>query len=145
MRMQSTFEKKFLFFSCMDDWISHALRRWKYQKLTGTHRVVHCIGQFAIKRPVLFSWKLFLCGLLANMQEAMFSKTGWPELCPVIFTFPGGWFNIMNRALPLTDEQFLNFDYSEWVERNDYTIPVENKKCSFGFLNGEIVAVDYGS
>jgi hypothetical protein len=38
----------------------------------------------AYKLPSFYSWKHFLLGLLANMQEAEFSRTGRPELCPVL-------------------------------------------------------------
>jgi hypothetical protein len=46
----------------------------------------------------LLSWKHFLYGLLANMQEAQFSKTSWPELCPVLWSLPGGFLVVMPRA-----------------------------------------------
>jgi hypothetical protein len=131
--------------------ITCALRRWKKLRLTGTHRVVYLIGRYAVKRPVLRPWRLFLCGLLANMQEATFSTTGWPQLCPVVFACPGGWLNIMLRAEPLSQDQFITLNYSEWIKGGvniadgDWVIPVENKKCSFGVLDGRVVAVDYGS
>jgi hypothetical protein len=131
--------------------ISCALTRWRKLRLKGTHRVVYLVGPYAIKRPVFRPWRLFLCGLLANMQEATFSDAGWSELCPVVFAMPGGWFNIMRRAEPITNEQFAKLNYSEWIRGGqalpdgDWIIPVENKQCSFGILDGRIVAVDYGS
>lgn len=114
-------------------------------KRYGTHRTVYLVGKYAIKRPVFVEWRLFLLGLLANMQEARFSKTGWPELCPVIFSVPGGFLNIMYRAAPLEHEAFMQMSFNDFVERPEYRVPVEDKRDSFGVLDGRIVAVDYGS
>ena len=115
------------------------------KKRYGTHRTVYLIGKYAIKRPVFVEWRLFLHGLLANIQEAQFSKTGWPELCPVVFACWGGWFLVMRRAEPFDVESFLKFDYEAFVECDDYRVPAEDKMDSFGLLNGQVVAVDYGS
>lgn len=90
-------------------------------------------------------WRHLLHGLLANMQERAFSKTGWPELCPVVFCMPGGWFLIMRRARIMTAEEFEQFDHEAFCARSDYTVPAERKADSFGYLDGRIVAVDYGS
>ncbi len=79
------------------------------------------------------------------MQEREFSRTGWPELCPVLFSLPGGWLVVMSRARPLTCYEFNAFDTREFIERSDGVIPVEQKQDSFGWLDGRIVAVDYGS
>lgn len=110
----------------------------------GTHRTVYLIGSWAIKRPVFVEWRLFLYGLLANMQETNFSRTGWPELCPVIFGCPGGFFLIMRRAEPLPNATFWMLDYEAFRQQKDYVVPVENKYDSFGLYDGRIVAVDYG-
>ena len=113
----------------------------------GTHRTTWLVGHLAIKVPVFVEWRLFLHGLLANMQEARFSAHAWPELCPVLFACPGGFFNVMRRAEPLTRSEFEEFSerYMSFVDKMDYTVPAENKMDSFGKLNGRIVAVDYGS
>jgi hypothetical protein len=54
---------------------------------TGVSRDVLCIGRWALKFPKLRTWRAFLIGLLANMQERDLWKRGdWPELlCPVVF------------------------------------------------------------
>lgn len=111
----------------------------------GTTRTVLLLGRWAIKVPSHVSWRLFLIGLLANMQERQFAVTGWPELCPVVFGLPGGWFIVMRRAAPLTDEEWDVFDPQGFCDPGDRTIPAEAKRDSFGKLNGGIVAVDYGS
>ncbi len=112
----------------------------------GITREVFLIGSYAIKIPKLkYGWHKFLCGLLANMQETEFSKTGWSELCPVTFSIPGGWLLIMRRARPLTLDEFLSFDPFKFRDRPEYTVPVEHKQDSFGILDGRIVAIDYGN
>jgi hypothetical protein len=114
------------------------------QRRFGTHRTTYVFGKYAIKLPVFVEWRLFLHGLLANMQERKFSAMGWPELCPVVFSVPGGWFLVMRRADPLPREQWEHFNYEVWIDRGDYCVPVENKLDSFGLINQHIVAVDYG-
>lgn len=114
--------------------------------LRGATRSVLLTERYAFKVPRLASWRLFLCGLLANMQEREFSRGGWPELCPVLLSLPGGWLVVMPRAAPLTDAQW---DQTEaWMHEDsdrDYVLPVELKRDSFGLLGSRIVAVDYGS
>lgn len=114
----------------------------------GTHRTVYLVGRWAIKRPVFVEWRLFLLGLLANMQEAWFSRMQWPELCPVVFACWGGFFIVMRRAERLSRSDFESFSemkYLSFIDRQEYRVPVENKLDSFGWLDGRIVAVDYGS
>jgi hypothetical protein len=111
----------------------------------GTTRQVLLLGCLAIKVPNFTEWRLCLLGLLANMQEAAFSRSGWPELCPVIFSLPGGFLNVMKRAEPMTSEQFDEEALKKWVDRDGHTIPVEIKVDSFGYIDGELVAIDYGN
>lgn len=112
----------------------------------GTHRTTYLIWKLAIKFPVIKTYKMFLHGLLANLQEREFSKAKWPELCPVIFSLPLGLLVVMKRAAPLTTNEYIELlrNYKEFVDKEDYIVPVENKMDSFGKLNGKIVAVDYG-
>ena len=116
----------------------------------GATRAVILVGRWAVKLPRPTSWRLFLSGLLANMQEREFARTGWPELCPVLFSLPGGWLVVMPRAEPLTDGEWELLDImgtrDKWPDRGDYVVPVEMKRDSFGWLQRlGIVAVDYGS
>lgn len=111
----------------------------------GVTRKVFLVGSLAIKIPATVEWRLFLLGLLANMQEAKWSHTGWPELCPVLWSVPGGFFLVMRRARVLTDEEFLVLDMERWVQQENYTVPAEIKSDSFGYLDGKLVAVDYGN
>jgi hypothetical protein len=89
------------------------------------------------------SWRHFLQGLLANMQERQFSRAGWPELCPVVFAAPGGWLSVMRRAEPIAEDEEV--DFYALIDRPDYEVPAEPKNSSWGMLNGRIVVVDYGS
>lgn len=116
----------------------------------GATRYVLLIGSWAIKVPYLkfgnyqyTGWIAFLNGLLANLQEAQFSATKDPRLCPVIFHVPGGFLNIMRRAEVLT-EGISEEEYEKFQE-GAFHVPVECKGDSFGYLNGQLVAIDYGS
>lgn len=126
----------------------------------GCTRKVFLIGNYAIKIPQInYGWRPFLNGLLANMQEVSFSKVKDKRICPVLFSFKGGWLIIMPRCEYLTNFQFelLNiktFWGKETKASNGYygdcEIPVEHKIDSFGWykwnkVNNKIVAIDYGS
>lgn len=111
----------------------------------GATRRVLLLGRYAIKVPSMAEWRLFLLGLLANMQEAIWSRTGWPELCPVVFSVPGGFLVVMRRARVLTDEEFVELDLARWVDRGGYIVPAEIKTDSFGYLDDRLVAIDYGN
>jgi hypothetical protein len=114
----------------------------------GATRAVLLLGRYAFKVPFAFSWKHFLLGLIANMQEVSFSRAGWPELAPVVAHLPGGLLVVMRRCEPLTEEQWAAFEPSianGWLVGDDYYVPAEPKQSSYGFLNGRIVALDYGN
>jgi hypothetical protein len=113
--------------------------------LTGVTRHVVLLGTWAVKVPALWSWRLFLCGLLANMQERSFSACGWPELCPVVWSAPGGWLLVMRRVRVMTDDEFEQFDAKTFCENETRIIPAEHKSNSFGWLDGRVVAIDYGT
>lgn len=110
----------------------------------GSTRLVFIVFDIAIKIPNPTNWKMFLCGLLGNMQEAAFWTMRLDGMCPVIFSLPGGFFNVMRRAKILTDDEFEVFDVNAWISDNQDCIPVELKRDSFGWLDGKVVAVDYG-
>lgn len=118
----------------------------------GVTRTVILTKRWAFKLPcVVYGWKYFLYGFLANMQEAQWS--GFDErLCPVRFAGRGGWLLVMPRCEPLTDDEYLAEVSPMWARLTDDVtgqmlsaeLPVEMKTCSFGRLGGRIVAVDYG-
>jgi hypothetical protein len=111
----------------------------------GCTRIVFLIGNYAVKIPNFrYEWKHFLCGLLSNLNERAFAKMEWPQFCPVVFSFPGGWLLVMRRARQMTREEFDSFDPQAFCEQSDYVVPAEHKPESFGWLNGRVVAIDYG-
>lgn len=133
---------------CWIAWCLHATYENKFRMKwirTGATRRVLLIGEIAIKVPTVRSWGLFLYGLLGNMQERNFSRTGWKQLCPVLFALPGGFLLVMRRARPLVLIDWHEFDYDRFVDQPDYRVPAEEKMDSFGWLDGRIVAVDYGT
>lgn len=57
---------------------------------------------------------------------------------------PGGWAVVMPRC-ELLGRRLSEDEYREFCTGPDYTVPVENKPDSFGWYQGRLVAVDYGS
>lgn len=49
-----------------------------------------------------------------------------------------------NKESNYADEEFHSFNAVLFIENDGWTMPVEIKRCSFGWLHGKIVAVDYG-
>jgi hypothetical protein len=117
----------------------------------GSSRMVILTKRWAIKLPRPTEWRLFLHGLLANMQERQFATTKDPRLCPIKFGVPGGWFIVMPRASALEYDEWDAFDWEAFCAYRDddeammLKVPVEGKWSSFGWLNGKIVAIDYGN
>lgn len=118
----------------------------------GVSRWVLLFGRFALKFPSFSSWDQFLQGLRANMQETRFAS--WKravdshKLCPILFTVPGGWLNIMPRVRMLAPQAWDAFklEFDKWkVVDDDFHVPVERKRSSFGWLDGRVVAIDYGN
>ena len=110
----------------------------------GTTRVVFLMWSWAVKVPSIVEWRLFLCGLLANLQERKFWTMKHPKLCPILWSIPGGWLVVMRRAKPLTRFEFDHLALEDWVHCEDFVVPAEIKQCSFGWINDRLVAVDYG-
>jgi hypothetical protein len=107
----------------------------------GNNRVVILIGSYAVKLPRARSWRGLLYGMLNNINEAEAQK---PGACPVVASLGCGLVTIMRRARDLTDTEF-----DELVDVAGFKtitgLEVEPKRDSFGWLDGAIVAVDYGA
>ena len=117
----------------------------------GSTRIVFLIGNWAIKIPNFAEWRLFLHGLLGNMQEKRFSI--YPEICPIIFSIRGGFMNIAKRARELSEEEFEREILGKckctqtsviFIDENYRKLRIEKKASSFGWLDGKIVIIDYG-
>ncbi len=112
----------------------------------GTTRRVILTPKYAFKFPNPTEWRLFLHGLLANMQETTFSRMKSDLLMPVKFSIPGGWLVIMPRGRPLTEEDHEQYPHlPQWDDKLQFKLPVENKRDSYAWYQGRIVAVDYGT
>ena len=111
--------------------------------LKGATRCVLLTERWAIKFPRLCEWRLFLSGLLANLQEREWGKASLEGLCPVLFSLPGGWLVVMPKCSPVGVE-WSDVEWDRWQIRDGYRIPCERKMDSLGILGGEIVAIDFG-
>ena len=113
---------------------------------SGSTRWVILIGRFAFKIPSLHSWKNFLWGLLANIQEVEFSKCNEMKhkLCPVKFYLPLGFLVVMPRVKILSKDDLPKEALEKFCVDDNFTIPAELKHDSFGYFKGKLVAVDYG-
>lgn len=112
----------------------------------GATRVVIVMRHIVIKIPAITSWKLFLLGLLANMQEREFSAIGDPNLCPVITSSRFGFFIIMPRCQPIKHMGL----YATELHRIRGRLPQDfylsdAKPENFGYIRGRLVKLDYGS
>lgn len=115
----------------------------------GVTREVILVGRWAIKFPTFRSWRMFLWGLLSNMQEVTWGKAMkvesgakqyWSErLCPVLWSLPGGWLVVMRRVERVCTEN-AEVDYD-----NFKGLPGDHKPENFGWLDGRVVMLDYGS
>jgi hypothetical protein len=107
----------------------------------GFNRWVLLTRRWALKFPAPYSWRAFLYGLLNNMNERQQGR-GKTGACPVVWSLPGGLLNAMPRVAPLSAAGFAALDVRAFCEAHQ--LVVEHKLDSFGLLNGELVAVDYG-
>jgi len=110
----------------------------------GMTREVFLIGKYAFKIPSFRSYKLFLLGILGNMQEHQFYSIMKDErMCPVLFASPLKLLIIMPRCI---ESNLSQKELTKMSETNYwFSVPVEFKPCSFGYYKGKLVAVDYGS
>jgi hypothetical protein len=112
----------------------------------GSSRYVLLIGNLAFKIPSLHSWRNFLWGLLANMQEVDFStvKDMQDKLCPIKFHIPLGFLVVMPRVRVLEYGEIDKSILEEFCKLDNGTIPAEIKYDSFGYYKGKLVAIDFG-
>lgn len=109
--------------------------------MRGVTRIVIPISKVVLKIPNFsYSWKNFLRGLLANLQEK--ETYSWHPhknlLAPVIWCSWGGWLLIMRRATVVEEDQ----DYQKWIEAG---LGGDDKWPNYGYIDGNLVKIDYGS
>jgi len=117
----------------------------------GSTRRVFVFRNFVIKIPNTQEYKLFLNGILSNLQEKLFSKMNRLDLAKVKYCDRFGLILIMEKA--------KEFDYNNlnWLEfKNALEEKYKNddmkefmlsdaKPTNWGIINGELVKIDYGS
>ncbi len=120
---------------------------------TGATRHVILWRNYAIKYPNPHSWRTFLQGVLANEQERTWSEflmgKTW-KFAPVLWSSWGCFVIVMRRCRPVTRKDYtagrMPKLMSKYVQIDDnLSIPCELKEDSFGWLDGNLVCLDYGS
>lgn len=109
----------------------------------GSSRSVILVGNYAIKFPRVWTWRSFWRGFIHNLNEREWSGFA-PQLCPVLFCFPGGLFLIMPRCRPLTRKDYMGLCMKEMLIYQGTCLPAEDKIDSFGWHKEKIVIIDYG-
>lgn len=108
----------------------------------GEFRRVFCVGWFVVKLP---RWKNFSQGRRCNRWEreswqVWRPRFGWTSLCPVLIADQCGFIVVMRRAKqPVTEEDLARFHESRPYP--DYL--VECKEADHGYLDGQVVTLDY--
>lgn len=121
------------------------------KKLTnGANRTVFLVGRWAIKVPTCaYDFSVFLRGWLTNRGE----RQCWRDsphkiLCPVVWSCLWGMVIVMPRCMPLHESAYTGHepDLLRTRFRVDYVFdpPIEDKMDSVAYLDGRLVAVDYG-
>ena len=106
----------------------------------GITREVILVGKIAFKIPSFRSWYLFLEGMQCNINEYNRQKCS-KHFCSVFRIIPGGFLNVMPRC----EESDWNKDMDDFFETDEMHLYVERKNDSFGYLNGKLKVIDYGS
>jgi hypothetical protein len=103
---------------------------------SGVTRHVLITKNYAFKVPnVRNGWRLFLCGLLANLSEKEWGNYQDASLKPntPLFSSWGGWLSVQRRAEPFTGD-ISTLNWLPWGDR---------KQSNLGIVNGQVVVIDY--
>lgn len=127
------------------------MTRWKFT--SGATRNVLLTKHYAFKIPRLspWSWILFRLGFHCNRLERRYGRLGHEKLCPVLFADPFGLLVVMPRcenAKPLEPYRDLASRAMcevEWDFWNRQGLPFDNYYFNFGYYEGRLVALDYGT
>ncbi|QBO61594.1 hypothetical protein G17_00098 [Escherichia phage vB_EcoM_G17] len=118
--------------------------------LKGATRTVILIGEYAIKIPTFKSWKLFLTGMIANLNERswmQYSNRSDSSICPTLWSSCTGLVTVQKRCKPVQHRGLF------WVELCALALNSElstdffysdAKPENFGYLGGKLVKLDYG-
>lgn len=122
--------------------------------MKSTTRWVIPVGSCVIKLPSLRSWRQFLQGMLANLQEREFSKmdkAAWPRelLARVKYCDFLGLCLVMERAdcvLPDCPHPSILQQVAEFFALcEEHGLPVDPRPGNIGMFDGEFRLIDYGS
>lgn len=130
------------------------VKRFKINR-RGCTRLVIESKNVVIKIPnFTYSWEHFIKGILGNINEVKTWRIANIKdshtydyrhlICPIVWSSWGSWVLIMKRV------KTLSFD--EWDKIEDVDISMHKKyfegddtMSNYGFLDGKIVKIDYGS
>ena len=155
---------------CSIDYIC-GVKNWTRKKIAawfgirrGSTRIVLVSRHVVVKIPNFsHSWKNFLSGLIANMNEGLTWKHCEASkkhlLCPVRFCAWGGWFVVMSRANQQAWEVYVRelgveVEHDDWLVRKvaneelykpwiDAGLGGDDKADNYGVLNDRVVKIDY--
>jgi hypothetical protein len=111
----------------------------------GATREVFIFKRFVVKIPSFRSWRLFLHGILANLQEKTFSGAH-PMLMPVLFCLAGFILVMPKCEQVFEQEELLLIEALDKQKNDDWYGFLESdfKPMNFGIYNGQVVKIDYG-
>lgn len=119
---------------------------------TGSTRVVIILRKAVIKVPYITrGWRSLLAGLIANIDESStwrynsgkYEQGNSNLLCPVLWTSYGGWVLIMEKAKPMTWQEFSS--PPGWTDPWLAQFPGDDSPSNYGFIEGRRVKIDYGN
>jgi len=114
----------------------------------GATRIVFVFEHYVIKLPAVTSWKLFICGLLANHREVAFGSSGrFKELTRVHLWLPGGLLLVAERIRPVRHEGLFWVDLEALAvtsELGSDFIYMDAYPHNFGYRGRQLVKLDYG-
>ena len=117
--------------------------------LKGSTRIVFMFNKVVVKMPTLKSWRLFLNGLLANLQERQFSKINNKNLARVLFSDPVGLVIVMERLKEVRHRGLFFVEVQKICCESDLHLDFWLSDCkpeNYGYNNrGQLVKLDFGN
>ncbi len=119
----------------------------------GATRRVFIFKNFVVKIPNTQEYKLFICGILANLQEKLWSGCH-PDLAKVLWCSPLGLVLIMERAITLSTDELREFDWLKFKEDLEEKYKDDDlgefmlsdtKPDNWGYVGDRLVKIDYGN
>jgi hypothetical protein len=120
------------------------------KRIKGSSRTVFVFDKFVIKIPNTKEYRLFLSGILANLQEKLFSRMCREDLAKVMFCDKLGLFLIMEKAdmnyVKYNWKYFKDFIKNKYVNdaMKDFMLS-DLKYDNWGYIKGRLIKIDYGN